>query len=126
MATDQSPPRHRLIFVMAAITLVSLVGLKFAFDSYFTDMFETEAKARIPKPEELWKLRDDEAKRLSQSPVPIDQAMQQIGHGREASPLIAPQPSNDDAPMVGWARRPKKGGEGATNGATGANGAAGA
>src|SRR6185436_5576876 len=117
MATDQSLPRHRLIFVMAAITLVSLVGLKFAFDSYFTDMFEAEAKAKIAKPEELWKLREDETKRLTQSPLPIDQAMQQVGRGREASPIIAPQQSTDDAPMVGWARRPKKGGEGATGGA---------
>ena len=104
MATDQSPPRHKLILVLALGTVASLFVLKFVFDSYFIDMMETEAKAKIAKPEELWKVRDDENKRLTQSPVPIDQAMQQIGRGREASPLIAPQQSNDNAPLVGWAR----------------------
>jgi hypothetical protein len=102
MATDQSQPRNRLIAILAFGTVASLFVLKFVFDSYFIDMYESEAHAKLAKPEELWKIRDDENKRLTQSPTPIDQAMQQVGRGREASPLVTPEQSTDNAPLVGW------------------------
>ena len=50
MATDQSPPRIRLILSIALGTLVSLVSLKFLLDSYFTEMFETDvAEVLVPE-----------------------------------------------------------------------------
>lgn len=103
MATDDSQPRNRLILILAVGTLATLFALKFVFDSYFIGMMEGEAKAKQAQPEELWKLRDEEKKKLEGSPVPIAKAMSDLASkGREGSPLIAPQPSDDTGPMVGW------------------------
>ena len=105
MATDNSPPRIRLILVMALGTVGTLFVLKFVFDSYFTFMFEGEAKAKQAIPAELLKLHEEEAKKLTGSPIPIDKAMGELASkGRESSALIAPQPSQDDGPLVGWAQ----------------------
>jgi hypothetical protein len=105
MATDNSQPRNQLILVLAVGTVLILFGLKFVFDSYFVGMMETEAKAKQAQPEELWKLRDDEKKKLEGSPVPIQKAMGDlVSKGRESSPLITPAPSDDQAPMVGWSQ----------------------
>ncbi len=105
MATDNSPTRNKLIFVLAAVTVVILGALKFAFDDYFAFMMEGEAKAKLATPTELEALHAEEAKKLASGPLPIDQAMKQLGtQGREASPLITPQPSNDDGPLVGWSK----------------------
>jgi len=105
MATDQSPTRNRLILTIAIGTLFTLVGLKFVFDSYFTDMMESEALAKIATPDEVRQLREDEHKKLTGSPLPIERAMRELAQkGRDGSPLIAPQQSTDDAPLVGWAK----------------------
>jgi|GEM_PF-1073066 len=105
MATDQSPTRNRLILTIAISTLVTLVGLKFVFDSYFIDMMESEARAKIATPDELQKLRADERQKLTGSALPIDRAMHDLAlKGREGAPLITPEPSSDDAPLVGWAQ----------------------
>ena len=105
MATDDSQPRNQLILIIAAVTVVTLFALKFVFDSYFIGMMEGEAKAKQAQPEELWKLREDEKKKLEGSPVPIQKAMGDlVSKGREGSSLIAPQASDDDGPMVGWSQ----------------------
>lgn len=106
MATDQSPPRTRLIVTLTIVTVASLGILKPIFDSYFTDMFESEAKAKIPAPEELRKQRQEEDLKL----VGIDKAMGDLAHGREGSALIAPTQSNDTASLVGWSRLAAEGG----------------
>ncbi len=105
MATDQSPPRTTLILVIAVATVVTLVSLKFIFDSYFTDMMESEARAKVATPEEVVQLHADEQKKLTTSPaVPIDQAMAELGSkGRLFSADIAPQQSDDRAALTGWA-----------------------
>jgi hypothetical protein len=56
MATDQSPPRVGLIAVLAVVTVVSLVGLKFLLDSYFTYMAEEAAHEKLAAPEQLTKI----------------------------------------------------------------------
>jgi len=105
MATDNSPPRIRLILVMALGTVGTLFVLKFVFDSYFTFMFEGEAKAKLAHSVELGQLREEENKKLTGSPIPIDKAMSELSSkGRESSALIAPLPSQDDGPLVGWAQ----------------------
>jgi hypothetical protein len=104
MATDNSPPRNKIIFVGAIVTVAILILLKFAFDSYFIMMMEGEAAAKMATPEELHALHADEQKRLTQSPLPIDQAMGQVAKGRDTNPLITPQPSPDEAPLLGWAK----------------------
>ncbi len=104
MATDNSPPRNKIILVGAVVTVTILILLKFAFDSYFVMMMEGEAAAKMAQPEELHALRADEQKRLTQSPLPIDQAMGQVAKGRDTNPVITPQASPDDAPMIGWSK----------------------
>jgi hypothetical protein len=106
MATDNSPPRNKIIFVGAVVVVAILVLLKFAFDSYFIMMMEGEAAAKMAQPTELHALRAEEQKKLTQSPLPIDQAMHQLGQlgDRNSNPLITPQPSPDEAPMIGWAK----------------------
>ena len=105
MATDQSPPRTRLIVILTVVTVASLGILKPIFDSYFTDMFESEAKAKILAPEELRKQRQEEDLKL----VGIDKAMSDLAHSREGSALISPARSNDTASLVGWSQLAAKG-----------------
>ncbi len=106
MATDQSPPRTRLIAMLTIVTVASLGILKPIFDSYFTDMFESEAKAKIAPLDELRKQREEEQAKLGG----IDKAMGDIAHGREGSPLISPVQSNDTAALLGWSRLVPAGG----------------
>ncbi|WP_394822695.1 hypothetical protein [Pendulispora albinea] len=116
MATDNSPPRTRLILVMAVATAVTLFVLKFILDSYFTTMWEGEANAKIPPALELAKLHEEENKKLTGSPIPIDKAISELASkGRESSALIAPQPSSDDGPLVGSSLLAKKGGSAAAS-----------
>lgn len=105
MATDQSPPRNNLILSIAVVTVIILIGLKFVFDSYFSDMMEAVAAAKVPTPEEVVQLHAEEQKKLTTSPaVPIDQAMQMLASkGRMGSADITPQPSNDLGAVAGWA-----------------------
>lgn len=105
MATDQSPPRLRLIISIAVGTVVVLVSLKFVFQSYFTDMMEEAAASKFVGPDEVNALHASETAKLTNGPaVPIDQAMSQLAsQGRLGSTLIAPQPSDDTAALTGWA-----------------------
>jgi hypothetical protein len=105
MATDQSPPRLRIIVTIAIGTVVTLVALKFVFESYYTIVIEDVAASKLVKPDELTALRASEAAKLNNGPaIPIDQAMQQLAaQGRMGSTLITPQPSDDIGPLTGWA-----------------------
>ncbi len=105
MATDQSPPRLRLIITIALGTVVTLTSLKFVFESYFTDIMEEAAASKLVTPDEVNALHATEAKKLTTAPaIPIDQAMSQLAsQGRLASTVITPQPSDDVAPLTGWA-----------------------
>lgn len=110
MATDQSPPRTRLIVTITVITVVCLGALKPIFDSYYTDMFESEMKAKLAPPDEVRKERAEEDQKLNGGPLSIEKAMGDLAHGREGSALIAPLQSNDVAPLVGWSRLVPDGG----------------
>jgi len=104
MATDQSPPRLQLIISIAVGTVVALVGLKFVFDSYFTNVWEGEEQGKLVAPDEVNAMRADQIAKLTNGPaVPIDQAMSMIAtKGRLSSTLITPQPSDDLGAVTGW------------------------
>jgi hypothetical protein len=108
MATDQSPPRIRIILTIAFSALVILVTLNYVFRSYFLMMTEQTEHDHLAKPEELMKLHAGEERNLTTSPVPITKAMAELAaRGREGSDaLIAPQQSDDLGPMVGWLKNP--------------------
>ena len=109
MATDNSPPRIRIILTTAFSSLVILVALNCVFRSYFLMMTEEVEHAHLAKPEELLKLHEGEARNLTSSPVPIAQAMQELARGRTNEALkqradVTPEQSPDLGPMVGWIR----------------------
>jgi hypothetical protein len=111
MAADNSPPRIQPIAITAFIAVLVLVGLKFVFDSYYLAMFEAEEYRKVGsvEPSQLLALRAAEKKSLASAPVPIDRAIDLVVKGR-ADPMpdpkagdITPQPSTDNAPLIGWA-----------------------
>ncbi|MBL8613660.1 MAG: hypothetical protein JNL38_40345 [Myxococcales bacterium] len=112
MATDHSPPALKIIVVAAVVTVVSLIGLKFGFDSYFAFMTDEAAKEKIAPTEQLDKLKAEEQKNLTASPMPISAAMSDLaksGRSDTAGPdLIAPKPSEDLGPLTGWTKNPRK------------------
>ena len=120
MATDNSPPRTKLIAIIAFGTVVTLIGLKFLFDSYFTQIMEAEARTeeKVSRYEEIRAIRADEAAALTggaHAPVTaqnktrnnmtIDEAMKQFATlPRTALGGIDPHESTDTAPLVGWSK----------------------
>jgi hypothetical protein len=111
MAADNSPPRIQPIIITAFIAVLTLVGLKFVFDSYYLYMFEAEEYRKIGsvEPTELRALRAAEKKSFSVAPVPLERAIDLVTKGRgDPMPVgaggdITPQPSTDTAPLIGWA-----------------------
>lgn len=112
MATDNSPPSIGTVAILAVVTVVSLVGLKFGFDSYFAYMTDEAQKEKLAPTAELDKLRAEEQKNLGSSPVTITAAMADLaktGRSESAgSDLIAPKPSEDLGPLSGWTKNPRK------------------
>lgn len=112
MATDNSPPALKIIVTAAVVTVVSLIGLKYGFDSYFAFMTDEAAKEKIAPTEQLDKLKAEEQKNLTSSPVPITAAMTDLaksGRSDTTGPdLVAPKPSEDLGPLTGWTKNPRK------------------
>jgi hypothetical protein len=115
MATDNSPPRIRIILTIAFSSLVILITLNYVFRSYFLMMTEEVEHDHLAKPEELIKLRAGEQKNLTTAPLPIGAAMQELASkGRTnyaafmAQADITPEQSSDMGPMVGWVRNPNQ------------------
>ena len=111
MATDKSSPRIRTIATTALVAVGVLVGLKFAFDSYYVTLFEAEERRRVTsvQPSELVELRATEKRAFARARVPLARSMEIVAHGR-AEPIpgledggIIPEPSSDTAPLIGWA-----------------------
>ena len=111
MATDNSPPKIRVILTIAFSSVVILGALNFVFRSYFQMMTAEANASHLRPPAELIKLREGEQKNLTTGALPIDKAIAELASkGRESEGLkdIAPQPSNDLGPMVGWLKTPNQ------------------
>ncbi len=106
MATDNTPPRLKLIITIAAITVITLVGIDFILKSYYgmmTDQAQREKNAPTRDKDEQ---RKAEQAALTGATIPIDQAMGQLSKGGRAAE-ITPQPSDDIGAMTGWSKLPK-------------------
>ncbi|MBK8168846.1 MAG: hypothetical protein IPK60_00710 [Sandaracinaceae bacterium] len=130
--TDQSPPRNGAIAFYSVLTVVSLVGLKFVFDSYFHMMIdnvraERAAVALLPlcapgaaasdvgvscrrttsSMDQLQHMRARETEMLAggHGATAIDTAMQALAQNRQ-NPAVVPQPSSEMAPIKGWTNIP--------------------
>lgn len=105
MSTDNSQPRIKLIFTVIVISVTTLVGLKFVFDSYFIHETEAAQHEKLVTPEQVAKQHEIEAAAFAGAVMPIDQAMASLAKDRPAA--IAPQPSEDTGALSGWARAPR-------------------
>lgn len=106
MATDNSPPRLKLIVTIGVITVVTLVGLRFVMDSYFSFMSDVAHREKIAPTTELENHHKEEQAALAAAKVPVGEAMSQLAKGNRGG-LIAPQQSDDLGPMTGWSKLPK-------------------
>lgn len=106
---DDSPPRNNVILIAGIISLVTLVGLKFVFDSYLeaqrgearTAHLETSTTSEL-----LAEHREQVFSRLHAADMPIDQAMARLAEdGRRGFPQVLPLQSTDEGARLGWARR---------------------
>jgi hypothetical protein len=104
MATDNTPPRLRLIGTIAFIVVITLLGLNFVFESYFAYMSDEAKREKLAPTSEL--LAQVAAERAALAAAkPLDQAVAQLKAGR--SELIEPKPSDDLGAMTGWSKLPK-------------------
>jgi hypothetical protein len=114
MATDKSEPRVGLIFRIAFLVIVSLVCIRAALNSYFDQIASAEEQRKFGDivPQALNDLRADEQKRLTEGPMPVEQAMKEIAaKGRkDVSPDVMPSASaaRDIGPLQGWQKMPSE------------------
>jgi hypothetical protein len=112
MAHESANPKIRVMFVIAIFSALTLAVLDQIFKSYFSMMMEEEESEKVltVPPTQLNNLRAQEQQRLTSASLPIDRAMKELAtRGREDPALkdlaktdISPQPSNDQAALVGW------------------------
>lgn len=106
MAIDNTPPRLRLIVTITVIVVITLLSLDFVFKSYFAYMTdEAKAEKTAPKTDLLAQLAREKVA-FAAAKIPVDQAMGDVAKGMRPE-LIAPQQSEDMAPMTGWSKMPK-------------------
>jgi hypothetical protein len=106
MATDNTPPRLRLIVTIAIIVVITLVGLDFVFKSYYAYMSDEAQREKLAPTRERDDSRTAEQTSLTSGKVPIEQAMAQVAKGSR-DVFIEPRQSDDIAPMSGWSKMPK-------------------
>lgn len=106
MAIDNTPPRLKLIVTIAAITVVTLIGVNFALVSYFSVMTDAAQREKIAPTTEKDEQKKAEELALTKAAMPLDEAMALIAKG-ERPEAIAPHPSDDLGPVTGWSKMPR-------------------
>jgi hypothetical protein len=106
MATDNTPPRLRLIVTIAIIVVITLVGLDFVFKSYYAFMTDEAKREKIAPTTEYAAQMAAEKAAFAGAKLPMDQAFSQLKASR--SELIEPKPSDDLGAMTGWSKLPKQ------------------
>ena len=106
MATDNTPPRLRLIATIAVIVVITLVGLDFVLKGYYAYMSDEAVREKqAPRTALLEQLTAEHAA-FAQAKMPIDKAAAELKSSRPE--IIEPKQSEDMAPMTGWAKMPKQ------------------
>lgn len=107
-APDDSPPQNGLIFLYTVLTVLTLVGLKFVFDSFLDSSRRTVQAGHISESVASARLaehREEVRRRLSEDGS-IDETISSLAErGRGAYPQIRPFPSEDRGSREGWGRR---------------------
>jgi hypothetical protein len=112
MASDSSPTRNGMILALAAVAVVTLVGIKFALDSYFISITEATAHEKLVSPEQLITHREREMKALNGGSMSIESAMSEMTRrgrdGLNANGIdLLPRQSDDTGALTGWSKMPK-------------------
>ncbi len=103
---ENTQPKTRMLFTIGLLAIFLLVAVKFILGSYYLDMTESYEHTLLPDTTQRDRTRAEEEKHLTQSPVPIDVAMQQLASkGRGYDEAVEPRPSDDIAPLEGWVQR---------------------
>ena len=106
MATDNTPPRLRLISTIAVIVVITLVGLDFVFKSYYAFMSdEAQHEKLAPRTAQIEQNAAEKAA-WAGAKFPIDQAAAQLKAARPEG--VEPKQSEDMAAMTGWSKLPKQ------------------
>lgn len=107
MATDKTEPPILRIVGIGAISIGILVGLQFAFVSYFQQMYEAQAtvdQAETLRRESYYRPMADTELQQRLSSVPG--AMQAYASGARPE-LVTPRASTDNAALQGWGLMPR-------------------
>ena len=108
MATDNTPPRLRLIATIAVIVVITLVSLDVVFRSYYAYMTDEARAEKVAPKTALIAQNKVEAESLAGAKVPIAMAMTQVLADTKTRPdLIEPKPSDDMGALTGWSKLPK-------------------
>lgn len=107
MATDDSPPRNKLIITYAIVCVVLLIGLKFGLDWYYLDMTEGERARTVSVIDKyaspIGQQRAVEVTKLDDAPTSLEAAMHALEQrGRTATDDVSPTPSSDQGAVAGW------------------------
>jgi hypothetical protein len=105
MATDNTPPRLKLIATIAVIVVITLVSLDFVFKSYYGFMTDEAQREKLAPTTAKDEQVVAEKASFAGGKMPIDQAMAQLKANRAA--IIEPTASDDLAAMTGWSKLPK-------------------
>lgn len=106
MATDNTPPRLKLIATIGVITVITLICLDFVFKSYYAMMTDEAQREKIAPTRDREEQQKAEQAAMAKASVPLDQAMAQLA--KNARPeVITPQQSEDLGAMTGWSKLPK-------------------
>lgn len=106
MATDNTPPRLKLIVTIAVITVITLVGIDFVTKSYFAMMTDHAIHEKLAPTKDRNTQAEAEKTAFASAALPLDQAIAQLGKGTRPE-AITPQASDDLGPMTGWSKLPK-------------------
>lgn len=106
MATDNTPPRLKLIVTIAVITVITLIGIDFVLKSYYAMMTDEATRDKLAPTRDRDEQHKAEQAALTNAAIPVEKAMADIGKG-ERPAVIAPQQSEDLGPMTGWSKLPK-------------------
>ncbi|MFM2416060.1 MAG: hypothetical protein RL385_783 [Pseudomonadota bacterium] len=102
---DEGQPRNGTIAFYAALTVVTLIGVKFMLDSYFAKTMEGEYHDKVlSRGMEVVKATR-EAEQAQLDKAGINAAMKAYSQrGRSASPSIAPESGAGKPEIQGWSK----------------------
>jgi hypothetical protein len=109
MATDNTEPKSGLVLRLAVVSIVTVVAVRFLLLSYFESLMGEEYTAKVGayRSDTLAALKAEADKTLTGGPMPIEKAMGLVAsRPRQELATIAPKPSDDLAPMIGWTQKP--------------------